>query len=49
LLIYIFRTKILKWFEEKIKAKDLSRLYTSIIKGNAEIFETELGRLLNIE
>jgi hypothetical protein len=29
---YIFRTKILKWFEEKIKTKDLSVLYTSILK-----------------
>lgn len=43
---YIFRTKILKWFEEKVKAKDLSKLYTSIINGEAEIFEEELGRLL---
>jgi hypothetical protein len=43
---YIFRTKILKWFEEKVKAKDLSKLYTSIINGNPEIFEEELGRLL---
>lgn len=43
---YIFRIKILKWFEEKVKAKDLSKLYTSIINGEAEIFEEELGRLL---
>jgi hypothetical protein len=43
---YIFRTKILKWFEEKVKAKDLSKLYTSIINGDSEIFEEELGRLL---
>jgi len=43
---YIFRTKILKWFEEKVKAKDLSKLYTGIINGEAEIFEEELGRLL---
>ena len=27
---YIFRTKILKWFNEKIKSEDLSLLYTSI-------------------
>jgi len=43
---YIFRTKILKWFEEKVKAKDLSKLYTSIINGEIETFEAELGRLL---
>jgi len=43
---YIFRTKILRWFEEKVKTKDLSKLYTSIINGEPEIFEEELGRLL---
>ncbi len=43
---YIFRTKVLKWFEEKVKAKDLSKLYTSIISGDPETFEEELGRLL---
>ncbi len=43
---YIFRTKILKWFEEKVKAKDLSKLYSSIINGDPETFEEELGRLL---
>ena len=43
---YIFRSKILKWFEEKVKAKDLSKLYTSIINGEPQIFEEELGRLL---
>jgi len=30
----------------KVKAKDLSELYTAIISGDAEIFEDELGRLL---
>jgi len=43
---FIFRTKILKWFEEKVKSKDLSKLYTSIINKDSETFETELGRLL---
>jgi hypothetical protein len=43
---YIFRTKILKWFGDKVKAKDLSNLYTSIINGEPAIFEEELGRLL---
>ncbi|WP_297422392.1 AAA family ATPase [Clostridium sp.] len=43
---YIFRTKVLKWFENKVKAKDLSVLYSAIINGNSETFEVELGRLL---
>ena len=43
---YIFRYKVLDWFEEQIKAKDLSKIYTSIINGDAKTFEDELGRLL---
>ena len=43
---YIFRRKVLRWFEDKIKVKDLSKLYTAIINKDAEIFEVELGRLL---
>ena len=43
---YIFRTKILKWFNEKIKAEDLSNLYTSIMNGEVDIFQKELNRLL---
>ncbi|NRT90806.1 hypothetical protein DE167_000797 [Clostridium beijerinckii] len=43
---YIFRTKILKWFQDKVKAKDLSKLYIGIISGDAKAFETELGNLL---
>ncbi|OOM74314.1 putative AAA-ATPase [Clostridium puniceum] len=43
---YIFRTKVLKWFHDKVKAKDLSNLYTAIINGDANTFEAELGRLL---
>ncbi len=43
---YIFRTKVLRWFEDKIKVKDLSNLYTAIINRDPETFEAELGRLL---
>jgi hypothetical protein len=43
---YIFRTKVLRWFEDKIKVKDLSKLYTAIINEDTETFEDELGRLL---
>ena len=41
---YIFRTKVLKWFQDRVKTKDLSNLYTAIINGDASTFETELGR-----
>jgi hypothetical protein len=43
---YIFRTKVLKWFGEKVKSKDLSKLYNAIVDGDAATFETELGKLL---
>ena len=43
---YIFRTKVLKWFEKKIKSEDLSSLYTAIINGNVNLFQEEINRLL---
>ena len=43
---YIFRTKVLKWFNEKIKSEDLSSLYTAIVDGNVEVFQGEINRLL---
>ena len=43
---YIFRTKILKWFNEKIKSENLSILYTSIINGEVDVFQKEVNRLL---
>ena len=43
---YIFRYKVLDWFNEKIKVKDLSSMYNAIIDGEAEIFQKELRKLL---
>lgn len=43
---YIFRTKILKWFDLKIRAKDLSLLYTAIFNKEVEIIQKELNKLL---
>lgn len=43
---YIFREKVLKWFNAKIKAEDLSKVYTSVLKGDVEVFQTEINRLL---
>ena len=43
---YIFRTKILKWFNEKIKTENLSYLYTSILNGDIKVFQKEINRLL---
>ena len=42
---YIFKNKILKWFDEKIKAKDLSILYTAIFNKDIDTFQRELNKL----
>lgn len=41
---YIFRTKILKWFEQNIKTRDFTKMYDAIIDRHPEIFEEETGR-----
>ena len=43
---YIFRNKILDWFNEQIKTKDLGKLNNAIIDGNTEIFQKKLSKLL---
>lgn len=43
---YIFRSKVLKWFNEKIKAENLSDLYSAIMEGNVVVFQKEINRLL---
>lgn len=43
---YIFRTKILSWFREKIEGKDLSNLYTALINKDVTTFEEELNAVL---
>ena len=43
---YIFRHKVLDWFNEKIKVKDLSILYNSILEGDTETFELNVVDIL---
>ncbi|MGL6106874.1 AAA family ATPase, partial [Romboutsia sp.] len=43
---YIFRTKILKLFDEKINLCDRKQLFQSLINKDPENFEIELGNLL---
>lgn len=43
---YIFRHKILDWFSEKIKTKDLSVMYNSILEGDVETFELKVVDIL---
>ncbi len=43
---YIFRTKILGWFDEKVKAKDRTRLFESLINLDTATMEEEIVDLL---
>ncbi|EHJ01143.1 AAA-ATPase-like protein [Clostridium sp. DL-VIII] len=42
----MIKTEVLKWFHDKVKARDFSGMYNAIISGDAESFENELGKLL---
>lgn len=43
---YIFRQKILSWFDEKIKKKDRTRLLQAVVDGDVSTMEEELSQLL---
>ncbi|MDE5778445.1 MAG: ATP-binding protein [Lachnospiraceae bacterium] len=43
---YIFRTKVLSWFDEKVHAKDRTELFQAVISHDAEKMEEEIGELL---
>lgn len=43
---YIFRTKILAWFEEKVKIKDRTRLFQALLDHDAQTMEEEIAELL---
>lgn len=43
---YIFREKILSWFDEKVRAKDRTRLYHAVLNLDVETFEEEVNEML---
>ncbi|MFD3157937.1 AAA family ATPase [Haloimpatiens sp. FM7330] len=43
---YIFKNKILKWFHDKVKVKDLSKMYEAIFNKDTETFQEELSNML---
>lgn len=43
---YIFRRKILSWFDEKVKAKDRTRLMQAVVDCDAAVMEEEITELL---
>lgn len=43
---YIFRRKVLSWFDAKVKAKDRTRLMQAVLDGDAVVMEEEITELL---
>lgn len=43
---YIFRNKVLNWFDEKIKDKDFTNIYNAMINKDVAVFEEELSNVL---
>jgi len=45
-VLYIYKNKILDWFDENISERDLSSMYTAIMNGDTSVFQKELSDLL---
>ena len=45
-VLTIYERKIKQWLDEKIKAFDMSKMYTAILNSEPEVFEVELSTLL---
>jgi hypothetical protein len=45
-LRYVFNTKISDWFDERIRQKDFTKMFTAILGGDVETFENELSDIL---
>jgi hypothetical protein len=43
---YIFRTKVLGWFDEKVKARDRSRLFNALVNMDVATVEEEIVDML---
>ncbi len=43
---YIFREKIMSWFQEKIQEKDLSMFYTAFVNKDTAVVEEELNKIM---
>lgn len=43
---YIYKTTVLRWFEEKVRKKDLSVFYRSILEGDVETMEEMISENL---
>ncbi len=43
---YIFREKVMSWFQERIQEKDLTGLYTAFVNKDTAALEEELGQIM---
>ncbi len=43
---YIFREKVMLWFQERIQEKDLTGLYTAFVNKDTAALEEELGQIM---
>ena len=43
---YIFRNKILGWFDERVKERDRSKLFTAFVNLDVEMVEEEISNML---
>lgn len=43
---YIFREKVMSWFQERMQERDLTRLYTAFVNKDVETLEEELNRIM---
>lgn len=43
---YIFRKKVMAWFDAKVKAKDRTKLMQAVADGDAAVMEEEISELL---
>ena len=43
---YIFREKVMSWFQEKIQEKDLTNLYTAFVNKDTDTLEEELNQVM---
>lgn len=43
---YIYKNKVMEWFDEKLKGENNDKLYNAILDGNCKAIEEQISRLL---
>ena len=45
-ILYIYKTKIIEWFDERVRTTDLTKMYTAVLNGDAQAFQNKLSEML---